>query len=235
MHEEKQTPWIMTALWWDKVLMLLYFNIFPNNDIFSSLKVGQGVNLITCGNLRSWNLPLAFQGTEVFQKYQRNEILFFQGIKYFFFNFFKATQNVHNHIMGNQGAMQLLYQTGMSLAQQANCWSFPWPGTPTLRLWVAKRFSSFCLCSTRKSRAVIAVVIFLSEQIAWFDILSTVSCNCQAGEPFRGTAGSAALPSPASDTPLCPGEAPPWENTAAHHENPVATEIRSCWGEIWAP
>lgn len=82
-HEEKQTPGIMTALWWDKVLMLLYFNIFPNNAIFSSLKVGQGVNLITRGNPRSWNLPLAFQETEVFQKYQRNEILFFQGINFF--------------------------------------------------------------------------------------------------------------------------------------------------------
>lgn len=51
MHEEKQTPWIMTALWRDKVFVLLYFNILPDNDIFSSLEVGQGVNLIT----HSWN------------------------------------------------------------------------------------------------------------------------------------------------------------------------------------
>lgn len=51
MHEEKQTPCVMTALWQDKVFVLLYFNIFPDNDIFSSLKVGQGVNLIT----HSWN------------------------------------------------------------------------------------------------------------------------------------------------------------------------------------
>jgi len=65
-------------------------------------------------------MPLAFQETEVFQKCQGNESLFSKASI-----FFKATQNVHNHIIGNQGAVQLLYQTGMSLAQQANCLSFP--------------------------------------------------------------------------------------------------------------
>lgn len=67
--------------------------------------------------------------------------------------------------MGNQGAIQLLYQTGRSLAQQANCWSFPWPGTPTFRLWVAKRFPSFLLCSRR------------AEEIE--------GCDCWGNFPFR--------------------------------------------------
>lgn len=164
---------------------------------------------------------------------------YFSKVSIFLKFFFKATQNVHNHIMGNQGAIQLLYQTGMSLAQQANCWSFPWPGTPTLRLWVAKRFSSFCLCSTRKSGAVIAVVIFLSEQTAWFDILSTVSCNCQPGEPFKGAAvsspGSACLRLPSvarGGSSLWEHSSTPWESSCHRDKVVLGRNLSSLTSDL---
>lgn len=45
--EEKLAQWITAALWWDNIVLQLYFNILLNNDILYSLKVGQWVNLIT--------------------------------------------------------------------------------------------------------------------------------------------------------------------------------------------
>lgn len=43
--------------------MLLYVNIFPNNDIFSSLKEGQGVNLKThLWKPKQLKLALGFSG-----------------------------------------------------------------------------------------------------------------------------------------------------------------------------
>lgn len=86
MHEEKQTPWIMTALWWDKLFMLLYFNIFPNHDIFSSLKAGQGVNLIT----HSWKpkelkAALGFSGNRGLSEIPEKWDSIFSKHQFFFF------------------------------------------------------------------------------------------------------------------------------------------------------